>query len=129
MVIYLYFALKSLLWLLKSQKLDRIRPKKSNKHLQEKYADDLTIFLEYVDGEDDLNAINIKNILKVLDELFLLSGLGVNKTKTMLSLFGSNLDQDNRAGSLGLNWCTKFTQLGLDFDQNFEEMDKTSIKL
>ena len=41
----------------------------------------------------------------------------------MLSLFGSNLDKLNQAGSLGLIWFAKFTLLGLDFDQNLEEME------
>ena len=54
----------------------------------------------------------------------MLSGLGVNKTKTMLSLFGSNQDKSNLAGCLGLKWCTKFTLLGLDF----EEMDNIFYK-
>ena len=58
----------------------------------------------------------------------MLSGLGVNKAKTMLPLFGSNLDKSNLAGSLGLNWCTRFTLLGLDFDQNLEKMDKNFDK-
>ena len=41
-----------------------------NIHLQEQYEDDLTIFLEYIEGNDDLNAQNIKYILSVLGEFF-----------------------------------------------------------
>ena len=37
------------------------------KHLQEQYADDLTIFLEYIEGKDNLNVQNLKHILSVLD--------------------------------------------------------------
>ena len=52
-----------------------------------------------------------------------------NKSKTMLSIFGSSLDKSDQAGSLSLKWCTKFTLLGLDFDQYLEEMDKTLSRL
>ena len=34
------------------------------------------------------------------------------------------MDKSDLAGSLGLRWCTKFTLLGIDFDQNLEEMDE-----
>ena len=51
---------------LRNSKAKPYQTRKGNKHLQEQYADDLTIFLEYVDGDDDLNALNIKNILNVL---------------------------------------------------------------
>ena len=54
---------------------------------------------------------------------FILSGLGVNKYKTRLSLFGCNLDKSELARSLELKWFQKFTLLGIDFDQNLEEME------
>ena len=114
---------------LRNSKAKPYQTRKGNEHLQEQHADDLTIFLEYVDGDDDLKALNIKNILNVLDEFFVLSDLGVNKAKTMLSLFGSTQDKPYLAGSLGIKWCTKFTLLGLDFDQNSKEMDQNLIKL
>ena len=37
--------------------------KKGNKHLQEQYADDLTVFLEYV-RDNDLKAENLRYILR-----------------------------------------------------------------
>ena len=46
---------------------------KGNKHKQEQFAYDLTIFLEYLEGRDDLNAKNINHILGVLNEFFVLS--------------------------------------------------------
>ena len=67
-------------------------------------------------------------MFKVPDELYVLSGLGINKSKTMLLIFGSSLDKSDLAGSLGLKWCTKFTLLGLDFDQCLEEMDENFEK-
>ena len=87
---------------LRNSKAKRYQTPIGNKHLQEQYADDLSIFLEYVDGDDDLNASNIKNILDVPDAFFLLSGLGFNKAKTMLSMFVSTQDKSNLAGLLGL---------------------------
>ena len=68
-------------------------------------------------------------MLRVIDEFYVLLGLGINKSKTMLSIFGSILDKSDLAGSLGLKWCTKFTLLVLDFDQSLEEMDKNLAKL
>ena len=79
-------------------------------------------------SDDDLNASNNKSVLKVLNEFYVLSGLGINKSKTMLSIFGSTLDKSDLVGSLCLKWCTKFTLLGLDFDQCLEEMDENFEK-
>ena len=60
--------------------------------------------------------------MNVLDDLYVLSGLGINKSNTMLSIFGSSLDKSDLAGSLGLKWCTKYTLSGLDFGQCLEEI-------
>ena len=65
----------------RNSKAKPYQTQKGNEHLQEQYADDLTIFLEYVDGDDDLNALNIKNILNVLNEFFVLSGLVSTKPR------------------------------------------------
>ena len=46
----------------------------------------------------------------------------------MLSIFGCSLDKSDLAGSLALKWCTKFTLLGLYFDQCLEEMDENFEK-
>ena len=96
----------------------KVRPycaKKHNKHLQEQYADDLAVFLEYAGDNDELN---VRCILKVLDEFFVLFGLGINQSKMQLSLFGCDLDKSKLARSLVLKWCHKFTLLGTDFDQS-----------
>ena len=97
---------------------------KNNTHLQEQYADEMTSFLEYAKDDDIKNAENVKYIIKVLDEFYVLSGLGINKSKTQLSLFGCDLEKLELAKSLGLKWCHKFTMLGIDFDQCLLEMDQ-----
>ena len=87
---------------LKDSEAKPYRTKKGNTHLQEQYADNLTIFLEYTNGEDVRKAISIIYVLNVLDEFFVLSELGVNKSKTMLSVFGTSLDSSDLAEALGL---------------------------
>ena len=72
--------------MLKNSKAKPYQANKCNDHLQEQYADVLTIFLEYTKDDDDRNTSSIKCVLGVL------SGLGVNKSKTMLSIFGNSLD-------------------------------------
>ena len=122
---YLFILrIKILTLAFKNSKAKPYRTKKRNTHLQDQYADDLTIFLEYTNGDVDRNALSIKYVVNVLDEFFVLSGLDINKYKTMPSAFGSSLDKSNLAGSLGLKWCAKFTLLGLDFDQFLGEMEK-----
>ena len=74
-----------------------------NFHLQEQYADDLTIFLKYTAGDDDRNAFSIKCVLSVLDEFYVLSGLGINNYKTMLLVFEGSLDRSDLAGLWALN--------------------------
>ena len=77
---------------LKKLKAKPYKCKKGNYHLQEQYADDLTIFLEYTKDDDGWNTSSIKCVLSVLVKLYVLSGLGVNKSKTMLSIFGNSVD-------------------------------------
>ena len=71
LLVYLFILCIEILALgLKNSKAKPYQTQKGNKHPQEQYANDLPIFLEYVDGEDDLNALNIKNILKVFNDFF-----------------------------------------------------------
>ena len=77
---------------------------------------------------DEKNAENIRCSIKVLTGFYALSGLGINKTKTYLSLFGCDLDKSDLAKSLGLKWCHKFTLLGIDFNQCLSEMDQNFEK-
>ena len=51
------------------------KAKNGNSHWQEQYSDDVKIFLEYTEGDDDLNASSIKCVLSVVDEFYVLSGL------------------------------------------------------
>ena len=90
-------CIKILALALKNSKAKPYKTKKGNSHLQEQYADNLTIFLEYIEGDEDLNSSNGKSVLKVLDEFYVLSGLGNNKSKTTLSIFWSSLDKSDRA--------------------------------
>ena len=99
------------------------RTRKNDSHLQEQYVDDFTI-LEYAKHDEGKNAENVKYIIKVLDEFYVISGLGITKSKTQLSLFACDLDKSELAKSLGLKWCHKFTLLGIDFDQCLFEMDQ-----
>ena len=47
------------------------------------------------DKEDDSNNVeNIECILSVSYDFFVLSGLGVNEAKTMLTLFGGQEDKE-----------------------------------
>ena len=92
-------------------------------HLQEQYADDLTVFQKYAGDNDEINEENVRCILKVLDEFFVLSGPGINNSKTQLSVFVCDLDKSELPRSLGLKWCHKFTLLGIDFDQSLKEME------
>ena len=52
---------------LKNSKAKPYKTKKGYSHLQEQYANDLTILLEYTEGDDDRNAFSIKCVLSVLD--------------------------------------------------------------
>ena len=75
---YLFIlCIKILALALKNSKAKPYKTKKSSSQRQEQYADDLTIFLEYIEGDDDLNASSIKILLKLLDEFYVLSCLGI----------------------------------------------------
>ena len=69
------------------------------------YVYDLIIFLCFKGGYDEANNENIKFIQMVLDEIFVLSGLDINKTKTMLTLFGRQEDKFSLAERVEIKWC------------------------
>ena len=92
------------------------------KHLLDQYADDLTLYLE----RSEVHSENIENVKAVLDTLEcfrLLSGLTVNRGKTMLSIFGCKESYPQMCEQLGIKWCTNFKLLGLWFDRTLEDMN------
>jgi predicted unusual protein kinase regulating ubiquinone biosynthesis (AarF/ABC1/UbiB family) len=56
------------------------------KHLLDQYADDLTLYLERSEVQAE-NKENIKAVLGTLENFRILSGLTVNRGKTMLTIF------------------------------------------
>ena len=78
--------------------------------------------MEFQESNDDANVENIKCILNVLDDFLVLSGLGINKAKMKLNLFGRQEDKSILAERVGIKLCTKFNLLGNDFDQYLEEI-------
>ena len=48
-------------------------------------------------------------MLSVLDELFVLSGLNVNKAKEMFILFAKQFDGSELSFKVGIKWRTTFT--------------------
>ena len=67
---------------LQNAKAKPYQTRKNHFHLQEQYVDDLKIFLQYAKDDDCKNAENVKHIIKVLDQFYVLSGLGINKSNT-----------------------------------------------
>ena len=103
LAIFFILCIETLALAVKNSKAKPYKTKKGNDHLQEQYADDLTIFLEYTKDDDGRNNFSIKCVLSVLDKFFVLLGLGVNKYKTMLYIFSTSLEKSELAGSLALN--------------------------
>ena len=98
---------------------DSIKPYKllnADKHLQDQYADDLTLYLEWSESHTQ-NANNVSVVLETLESFCLLSGLKVNRGKTMLTIFGNKDTDPTLCEELRIKWCTKFKLLGLWFDQ------------
>ncbi|MCP3679804.1 MAG: reverse transcriptase family protein, partial [Gammaproteobacteria bacterium] len=96
------------------------------KHLLDQYADDLTMYLEMGNSNED-NFNNINSVLTTLEEFRVLSGLKVNRGKTMLTIFGCKQSNTQLCKDLGIKWCTDFKLLGLLFDQNLENMEKNYL--
>ena len=86
-------------------------------HLLELYADDCSIFLE--PDEESL----IKTV-ESLDNFFKMSGLKISVSKTKAIWFGSGSKNTHQlCPHLKLDWDTKFRLLGIDFDNNLENME------
>ena len=92
------------------------------KHLLDQYADDLTLYLERSEVHAE-NKKNIKAVLETLENFRILSGLTVNRGKTMLTIFGCKENDPQLCEQLGIKWCTNFKLLGLWFDQTLEDMN------
>ena len=92
------------------------------KHLLDQYADDLTLYLERSEVHSE-NIENVKAVLDTLESFRLLSGLTVNRGKTMLTIFGCKDTDPLLCDKLGIKWCTNFKLLGLWFDQTLEDMN------
>ena len=87
------------------------------RHLLEIYADDLTVFLEP-------NSENLHKTVDVLSSFFKLSGLKISINKTSAVWFGKNHDSNVKlCPELGLKWSKTFKLLGLNFDNNLENME------
>ncbi len=92
------------------------------KHLLDQYADDLTLYLERSEVHSE-NTKNVKAVLDTLENFRQLSGLTVNRGKTMLTIFGCKETDVSLCKQLGIKWCTEFKLLGLWFDQTLENMN------
>ena len=87
-------------------------------HLLEIYADDLTIFMVPSDN-------NLFTIISILNSFFTISGLKISLTKTKAVWFGNKWDSNDKlCPHLSLNWVKTFTLLGIEFNNNLENMEK-----
>ena len=88
------------------------------KHLIEIYADDLTAFLKP-------SSKNLRSVVSILECFFKLSGLKISMQKTKAVWFGSKIGSNEiLCPDLELKWVTKFTLLGIEFDNALEQMNK-----
>ena len=91
-------------------------------HNLELYADDCSIFLEPEE-------LNLRNAMKTLGLFYKLSGLNISLSKTKAIWFGRGFDDKKRlCEDLKLDWATTFTLLGIDFDNNLDNMNKNFDK-
>ena len=82
------------------------------------YADDMTIYLKPCEQ-------NLKNVLKIIKNLYHLSCLKISVSKTKAVWFGSAADSDQIfCPNEGLIWSKEFTLLGINFDNKLEGMDQ-----
>ena len=87
-------------------------------HLLEIYADDLTLFLAP-------HSENLRCVIEILDKFFQISGLKISVSKTKAVWFGSGFNSNQKlCPDLQLKWCKNFTLLGIDFNNNLDEMEK-----
>ena len=88
------------------------------RHLIEIYADDLTIFMEPCSQ-------SLRNAVNILTKFHKLSGLKINLAKTKAIWFGSQHNSEIKlCPDLNLKWVKTFTLLGINFDNNLENMQQ-----
>ena len=81
------------------------------------YADDLTVYLA---GDEQ----SLRNVMKILNDFYSLSGLKINLSKTKAVWFGSSWNSDQiLCPDIDLEWCREFELLGTKFDSNLVNMD------
>ena len=86
-------------------------------HLLEIYADDLTIFLSP-------NSENLRQVINILDNFYNLSGLKISISKTKAVWFGKDYNSNQKlCPDINLNWCKQFTLLGINFDNNLDDIE------
>ena len=86
------------------------------RNLMEIYADDLTIFLKPCSQ-------NLRNVLNNLTNFYKLSGLKISISKTKAIWFGNKCNSDEiLCPDLSLKWVRKFTLLGINFNNNLDNM-------
>ena len=72
--------------------------------------------------------------LTLLKKIRILSGIKVNRGKTMLTVFENKENDSLLCDELGIKWCTRFKLLGIWFDQTLADMKinyenaKTKVK-
>merc|ERR1712082_482325 len=86
------------------------------------YADDLTLYLNYIKNNDKENKKNIKHALECLNKFSKWSGLDINKNKTYVNIFGQKTPEPPFIQELNLKYCNDFTLLGITFDSTLENM-------
>ena len=85
-------------------------------HKLEMYADDCSIFLQ---PKSD----NLRSTVKTLDCFYKLSGLKISVSKTKAVWFGKDYNNPNLCHDLQLDWDTNFRLLGIDFNNNLDNME------
>ena len=86
------------------------------RNLMEIYADDLTIFLKPCSQ-------NLRNVVNNLTNFYKLSGLKISISKTKAIWFGNKCNSDEiLCPDLSLKWVRNFTLLGINFNNNLDNM-------
>lgn len=88
------------------------------------YADDLTIYLYVYEDDIQKTEDNLRNTLAVIESFYHISGLKANIDKTTAVWFGNNYNCNIKlCRDLGLKWETSFKLLGIQFDNNLDNME------
>ena len=83
---------------------------------------DCTVFLEP-------NEHNLRNVLKILSDFHNISGLKISVNKTKAIWFGANFNsREKLCPDLMLDWASEFVLLGIDFNNNLDNMDRNYDK-